>query len=213
MNYTRTSPLLSLGVLLGLSFTLIDLTNHYILTPQFYENSGEVLSGIPANNALLYASYQKWIYFYETLYTILKTSIVALLLYTVLYLVNKPVLFARIFLVVVYSEFVFLIAALTKVLWFYYRYPHGTLSEWHRVYVLSALSLCATAPAAWYYPLQTLNVFELAYCLLLAHGIARITDLNFRYSFRLVLTSYLPALLMWVAMVTYCTILFFPQHA
>lgn len=212
MNYTKKSGLISLGILVGLSFALIYITNHEILTPEFYANSGQTFAGISGQDKSVYASYQKWIYIDDALYIFLKSNFVALLLYTALYLASLPVQFLPVLGIVIRAEFVFLLAAAGKVLWFHLAFPHGTLADWHRLYLLSVLSLFPEAPADWTYALQTLNVFELVYCLLLAAGIKSLTAIGFLPSLKLVLASYLPALLIWVISVTFCTLLFFPNH-
>lgn len=212
MNFTKKSGLISLGFLTGLSFALIYITNRDILTPQFYENSGQAFAGIPGQDKSVYASYQKWIYFYEALYIFIKSNFVSLMLYTALYLAGQQPGFLPVFQVVVLAEFVFLFAAVAKIICFPLCYPQGTLAEWHHFFPGSALSLLPAAPADWSYALQTLNLFELLYCLLLAAGLRQVTALSFVRALLLVFASYLPGLLIWVASVTFCTLLFFPNH-
>jgi hypothetical protein len=84
------------------------------------------------------------------------------------------------------------------------------LLDWHRFYVLSAITVFGSAPADWFYALQTLNMFEIGYWFLLAYGISRITEMNFDRSLRIVVFSYVPALFLWLAVVTFCCLMLFP---
>jgi hypothetical protein len=212
MKFNKNKAAINLCVVLVLSFLLIMLTNRFILTPEFYENNGEQLSTLSSDGILPYKNILKWIYLFEAIYLTLKLYIVALILYTALYLRDVDVPFWKIFNVTAVCEYVFLIAAFCKILWFSNFYPEGTLLQWHQVYILSALSFFSSVPADWFYPLQTLNLFEVAYWFLLALGIKRICSLTYDHSLNIVMTSYFPALMIWVACVVFCTIMFFPQQ-
>lgn len=201
-----------LGVLLGLSFILIYITNKYILSVGFYNNSGDILSGTPGQDSVVYAALQKWIYLSQAVYEVVKILIVSLILYTALYLNDQPVAFGRLLNVVIYCEYIFLIPAAIKIPWFLYYYPNGSITDWHHTYILSALTLTGDVPADWYYPLQTLNLFEVAYWFLLAYGISKITRLDFDHSLRTVIVGYIPALIIWVATVSFFTLIVFPTN-
>lgn len=201
---------LNLLVLLLLTFVLINITNRYILTPGFYSNGGDPLSGIPGQELSIYENLQRWIYISSGTYLIVKLAAITLVLYTALYLADQPVSYKDIFNVVVLAEFIFLVPAVIKITSFYYVFPHGTLEDWRQYYILSALSLFKDAPADWNYALQTINVFEIGYWFLLAFGIYRLSDLNYDKSLQIVVTAYLPALFIWVASVTFCTLMLFP---
>ena|GEM_PF-1052260 len=212
MKSLLKSNIIGLGALLGLSFALISITNHYILTINFYNNSGDLFSGIPDQESAVYESLQKWVYIGTASYLIVKLFLIALVLYTALYLSDQAVSFGKIFNITVLAEFVFIIPAVLKIIWFHHGYPNGTILDWHRMYVLSALSLFESAPADWYYPLQTLNVFEIIYWFLLAFGIYKVTKMDYDTSLRLVLFSYVPSLFIWIATVAFCTIMMFPNN-
>lgn len=212
MKSLLKSNIIGLGALLGLSFALISITNHYILTINFYNNSGDLFSGIPDQENAVYESLQKWVYIATAGYLIVKLFLIAMVLYTALYLSDHEVPFSQVLNITILSEFIFIIPAVLKIIWFHQDYPNGTILDWHRMYVLSALSLFESAPADWYYPLQTLNAFEVAYWFLLAFGIYKITKMDYDSSLRLVLFSYVPALFIWIATVAFCTIMMFPNN-
>lgn len=200
-----------LAVLLATSLFLIYLTNRFVLTASFYQTSDAL--GLPGEGNRVYADLQQWIYFSAAGYLLVKLSLTTLVLYTALYLAEQPVRFAELFQVAIMAEYIFVAAAATKLWWFHYRYPTGTLRDWHQTYILSALSLTGPVPADWSYTVQTLNLFEVGYWFLLAYGVFKLSGLSFDRSIRLVLRAYLPALLIWVALVTFCTLLLFPSNA
>jgi len=212
MKMLFKSNLFGLGILFGLSFLLIAVTNKYILSAAFYNNSSAILSGIPGQDTTVYEMLQKWIYLTDFIYTLFKITLVALILYTALYLNDHTVKFGQILNVVIYCEFVFLIPAAIKIPWFIYKYPHGNLTDWHHTYILSALSLFDAISPDWSYPLQTLNVFEVVYWFLLAYGISRAACLDFDRSLLMVVVSYLPGLVIWVSVIAFCTIIMFPNY-
>jgi hypothetical protein len=219
-NFTQNSPdmkylyqhgKLSMALLLAFTFLLIYLTDHYVLTVGFYQSNGDALSGIPEQDSNVYDALQKWVYFSSAAYLLLKLGLITLIIHTALYLQNEDVQFISIFKIVTLAEFIFLIPAALKLLSFNYTFEHATLLDWHRYYVLSALSLFNDVPADWYYALQSLNLFEVAYWFLLALGISRITNLSFDNALKTIVLSYVPALLIWVVSVTFCTLLMFPS--
>jgi ABC-type transport system involved in cytochrome bd biosynthesis fused ATPase/permease subunit len=56
------------------------------------------------------------------------------------------------------------------------------------------------------YPFQLLNVFEIIYWIALAYGISKLINNNFDKAFKIVLSSYIPALIVWVVFVMFLTI-------
>ncbi|WPU99085.1 hypothetical protein SNE26_24025 [Mucilaginibacter sp. cycad4] len=213
MISTKTSIAISLSVYLGLSLLLISITNHYILTINFFENSNEFLSGIPGQEQEIYNNLQKYLYLSSCIYSTFKIGLIALVIYTGLYLSNQQTSFSKTFLITLRSELIFLIPAAIKIIWFKYYYPSGTLADWHRVYIFSALSFFDAIPADWYYPLQTLNAFEIIYWFILARGVQRVTQLNYDKSLRIVVCSYVPALFVWIVFVSFCTVVLSPGNA
>ncbi|QEM03725.1 hypothetical protein DIU31_009445 [Mucilaginibacter rubeus] len=212
MHCKGKTILIAFLTLLGTSFALIGLTNRLVLTPEFYKNSGDLL-GYDDNAIATYVNAQNWIYLFEGLYLTIKLTLIALVIYTTFYVAKYQIRFRSIFGVVVYAEFVFLFAAFGKLLWFHYFEPAGTLSDWHKTYLLSTLSLFPNVPVAWYYPLQSLNAFEIAYWFALAFGLTKITTLNFDNSLLIVLKGYVPALVVWIACVVFTTMVVFPAQA
>jgi hypothetical protein len=200
MKFSNKTAGISLVLLIALTL---------LLTLDFYDNSGDPVAGIPNKERQVLENLQQWIYFFSATYLVIKVGFIALILYTALYLEDHQVRFRGILQVVIYAEAIFFIPAITKIIFFHVYYPHGTLSDWHKFYILSALTIFDTAPADWYYALQTLNIFEVLYWLALALGIAKLCKLTFDQSLQVVLYSYVPALLIWIAAVTFFTLMMF----
>lgn len=211
MKFSNKTAGISLIVLIALTLLLIYITDRCILTLDFYDNSGDPVAGIPAQEKQAYENLQQWIYLFSACYLIVKITLIALILYTALYLAGHRARFRGVFQVVVYAEAIFLIPAVAKIIFFHRYYPHGTLSDWHKFYIGSAVTLFDSAPADWFYALQSLNIFELSYWFALALGLSRLTDLSFDRSLRLVLCSYVPGLLVWIAAVTFFILMMFPS--
>lgn len=140
---------------------------------------------------------------------LIKCSLVALCLSIGLFLFINDFLFKKMFTVAVFAEFVFIVPAIIKLLWFLFVQTDYTLRDLQLFYPLSAISLFDnTALEPWLmYPLQVLNVFEIVYWVILAWGISReFPDFNLSRSMNLVATSYGSGLLIWIAVVMFASL-------
>ena len=110
--------------------------------------------------------------------------------------------------VVIISEFVFILALIIKFLFFYLSGKNYSVEEVQLFYPLSFLNVLSVHSVAkiWLYPLQLLNIFEVAYWFILAYGISHLLKSNFDKTLRIILSSYLPALLIWVIFVMFLTV-------
>src|SRR5690606_35099916 len=109
-------------------------------------------------------------------------------------------------------EFVMLLPILIKTIWFTLAGGDYSLEDFQYFYPLSLLSVVdyKQVDALWYYPLQLLNVFELLYWIALGWGLHTIIQKDFDRSLRIVLGSYLPALVLWIVVVMFLTVTFNP---
>ena len=117
--------------------------------------------------------------------------------------------FKNIFSVSVVAEFVFLIPAVIKILWFIFVQPTYTLQDLQLFYPLSALNIFEPKLLEpWLlYPLQVFNVFEVIYWVVLAYLLSKeLPDLDMNRSFGLVMSSYGSGLMIWIALVMFLTI-------
>lgn len=211
MKFLLKNGILTISVLIAATLLLIYCGNRYILTPDFFKRSGDPLSGLPGNGKMVYDNLQRSIYLSSALFIVIKLFTIVVILNIGLYLNDQHPSFWNIMKAAAIAEFVFLVPAAIKILTFREVFPAGTLLEWHKYYVLSALSIVQNAPADWYYLLQTLNLFEVVYWFVLAYGITKISALNYDKSLKIVITYYLPALLTWVIAITFITLIMFPS--
>ena len=200
-----------LVALIAATLFLIYITNEYILTVNFYERNGQPVSGIPDMESLVYQNIKKVIYLYTVIYITGKVLAVSCLLATGLYFFDFRVSFRELLRFVIACEFIFLVPAAGKVWWFWQDRNTVDLITWQNFYFLSGTSFVPEVKPAFLMPLQTLNVFEVAYWFLLATGIEKITSVPFGRALQIVCLSYIPALFIWVIFVVYFTVVNFPQ--
>lgn len=161
---------------------------------------------------------EKWNWLSYTIIPILlliKSSLISSVLYigTFFYSKNK-VTFKQLFNTVVKAEFIFLSVGVIKIVWFYFFQTSYTLEDLQYFFPLSALNIIGYKGLdAWFiYPLQVLNLFELAYWLLLSYFIGKLAFTEkdkgkpMDLGFKIVASSYGSALLLWVVVVMFFTL-------
>lgn len=146
---------------------------------------------------------------------LLKVIVIASVLYVGTFFYSKAkVTFKQLFNAVVKAEFVFLGVGVLKIVWFYFFETNYTLEDLQYFYPLSALNILGyQGLEAWFiYPLQVLNLFELAYWLLLSYFIGKLAFTEkdkgkpMDLGFKIVASSYGSALLLWVVVVMFFTL-------
>lgn len=140
---------------------------------------------------------------------LIKTSLIASILYIGTYFFSKvAVTFKQLWAIVVSAEFVFLLVPIFKIIWFYFFQTNYKLVDIQYFYPLSALNIVGYKDLeSWFiYPFQTLNLFELAYWLILAYYIGKGTKTNMDKGLKIVAYSYGPALLLWVVTIMFFTL-------
>lgn len=200
-----------IAILIFISLLFIVLADKFILTPAFYDQNGQPMSGIPEMELTVYRQVSGVVFWYAALYLIVKLLVVSGVLFTGLYAFGNRAPFLGVLMIVTLAEFLFLVPAAVKVWWFARLGPGFTLDEWQQFYFLSAASLSDRVRPVYLYPLQTFNVFELGYWFLLAAGLRSLTGLDFDRSLRVVVFSYVPALFLWIAVVVFFAMIYFPE--
>lgn len=151
----------------------------------------------------------KWVvYVFIPVYVLIKTIIIASILYIGIFFSNKEVEFKKVWNVVLNAEFIFLLVPVLKVIWFYFFQNIYTLDDFQYFHPLSALNITGyKGVESWLiYPLQVFNLFELVFIIYLAYQIGHITKTNPDNGLKIVSYSYLPALLLWVTVVMFFTL-------
>ena len=167
-----------------------------------YELSMEIFSAMRSYSWISYAILP--------ILLLLKFSTLSVLIYIGAFFsdLHKDITLGKIFKVVVVSELVFVVASVIKMLWFILFAGNYTLDDMNFFYPLSLINLFSRSEVAsyWVYPLQTINIFQVFYVLLLAFGLSRISSVKKISVDRIVLSTYVPAMAVWIAMILFLTI-------
>lgn len=115
---------------------------------------------------------------------------------------------------IILGEYIFLFSILVEIIYFKYLFTNASLNDIQYFYPLSALNIIGhKGLEAWFiYPLQVLNLFELAYWLLLSYFVGKLAFTEkdkgkpIDLGFKIVASSYGSALLLWVVVVMFFTL-------
>jgi len=211
--------MLLLAVLSGFLF----LSSYLLISENLYFTTfAEQLTYEQIENIITQGKKWEWVsYAILPILTLVKLTLVASCLSIGLYFSFNRFSFKLAFGVALISEFIFLIPLLLKIVWFSLLQTDYSLQDLQTFYPLSSLNFFDynTVQPWLIYPLQLLNVFELAYWLLLAEGLSKLnlstkdelhSEMSFSQSFGIVAASYGTGLLLWVAVVMFITVSFTP---
>ena len=167
-----------------------------------YERSMELFDTMKSYSWVTYAM--------TPILLLLKFSVLSVLLYVGVFFsdLTREITLGKIFKVVVMCEIVFVVASVIKLLWFIFFAGNYTLEDLSYFYPLSLINLFSRSEVAsyWVYPLQILNVFQVVYALLLAIGLSTTGLVRKSTADRVVLLTYFPAIVVWVATIMFLTI-------
>jgi hypothetical protein len=198
--------ILLLSVILICSFTF----NFLILSNDLYYNSFiDQMSVNQIENLLIFQKkYQYLGYFLLIILNLIKILILGLLLYSSFIFLNVKVHFNDILKVVIISDSIFIFSLIIKIIWFCFFRINYNIEDVQLFYPLSLLNLfeISTINKIWIYPFQLLNIFEIIYWVLLGYGISKLINNNFDKAFKIVLSSYIPALVIWIVFVMFLTV-------
>lgn len=158
-------------------------------------------------------SQQKWEwvgYFVIPLVVLIRTSLVAICLSIGMFFYNMehPFKFKQFFRIALLGEFVLVLVGFFKLGFFYFIKTDFTLQDLQQYYPLSYINfLDLTKIEPWLvYPLQTINLFEIAYFFVLAYGLWKLTKKEFKQSLEIVAVSYGSGLVIWLGLVMFFTL-------
>ncbi len=141
---------------------------------------------------------------------LLKVLAVSMIIYTGVLLLNRnrQLTLGTVIRVVTGSEVIFVIAGVMKALWFCFFAENYTLYDLNFFYPFSLANMFKPdeVSALWIFPLQTVNLFNILYLLLLAYGIRVPGNMERTLSDRIVAGTYLPALVLWVAFIMFLSV-------
>lgn len=140
----------------------------------------------------------------------IKISLITLCVYTGILLANiKSLGFSGIFSAVVLADILFLIPGVVKIFWFSFQ-PDYTLEDLQYFMPGSLLNLFNPKEIEpWLvYPLQSINVWEVAFWFALAYELKAYFQDDFAKSFGTVMASYGSGLVIWIVFVVFLTLNF-----
>jgi hypothetical protein len=152
-----------------------------------------------------------WIsYAFTPIMLLLKFSLISLVLYIGIVFCNlyEKVSLSSVFKVVIAGEVVFVFAGFVKFLWFYLFAGNYDLNDLGFFYPLSLINIFKISEVSkiWIYPLQTVNVFHLVYIFFISFGLHKVCTIERPESDKIVLVSYVPALVVWMVLIMFLTI-------
>ncbi len=139
---------------------------------------------------------------------IIKFTLIAGILSIGLFFILNRFEFKKAFYLAIIAEYIFLIPALLKLLWFLVIQTDYQEVDLQSFYPLSSLNFFDYQSLdKWLlYPLKLLNLFEVTYWFVLAYGIAKIIKQDLASGMKVVLASYGAGLVLWVALVMFLTV-------
>ena len=144
-----------------------------------------------------------------SLLILLRSSIVATCISIGYYLYHIDddinIKFNHFFKIALQAEIVLLLVGVSKLFWFMFIDTSYTLQDLQQFYPLSITNLLDVQNIdAWLlYPLQTINLFEVAYWFALAYGLFEIIKGKFWKSFEITMVSYGTGLVIWVVCIMF----------
>lgn len=138
-----------------------------------------------------------------------KTQLIAVVLRIGSFIVDEDISHNKLWSIALKAEFIFLSVSVIKLLWFYFFKSDYVLEDIQSYYPLSLLNMVdVTSVDPWYiYPLQTLNLFEVAYWITLVYLINKTISIKKPFTgLKIVALSYGPALLIWIVGVMFFTL-------
>jgi hypothetical protein len=152
-----------------------------------------------------------WIgYAFTPVMLLIKFSLVSLVLYTGIVICNiqDKVSLGSVFKIVIASEIIFVCASLLKFLWFCFFAGNYDLNDLGFFYPLSLINFFKTSEVnkLWIFPLQTVNIFQVIYIISISYGLNKVCKVENPDSDKIVLLSYLPSLVIWMALIMFLTI-------
>ena len=122
--------------------------------------------------------------------------------------VQSKISLVSVFKIVIASEIIFVSAGVIKFLWFYLFAGNYDLNDLSFFYPLSIINFFNRNEVAkiWIYPMQSINVFHFIYIMLISIGLNKIYLVEKSDSDKIVLLSYIPALVLWLVLIAFLTI-------
>lgn len=200
----------TLSLVLIVSQFIFVLVNRYLLDldNMLLDNLSVQMTDDDIDNFLL--SYERWGwlgFLVLPIITIVKVLLISLSLDIGAFIWDKKIKFKNILKIVLTAEFIFLIPIFFKSIWFLFfqkNFTLNTLEDYSPLSLFSLVSDLNINPLI-KYPLQLVNLFEIAYIVLLAIGIGRVFK-STKTGFKVTLSGYVTSLVIWVLLIIFISI-------
>lgn len=212
MDFTKNKNAILFLLIVIFMLLLAVLSNQFLVSDTlFYNSFAEQLTADKIDALIDQTQQWAWLgYVFIPIIYLLKFSVIALILLTGFFIINKKVSFSLLFKAVMLAEIPFLLVPLIKLLWFMFIQTDYTFQDLQYFFPLSALQLfeVANLPTWQIYPLQLLNLFELVYWISLAYWLKRLLLISLTSGMEMVIASYGTSLLLWVVFITFLSLSF-----
>src|SRR4030042_968871 len=190
-------------------FIVIWLSKNVLINETvFYNSFRQQLTYERSMKLFNYMDEFSWInYIVTPILLLVKFTLISIVLYIGVFFLNLhfKISFGVIFRIVIACEIIFVFAGVVKFLWFYLFAGNYKLDDMSFFYPLSLINLfnISEVDRLWVYPLQSANIFQAAYVLLLSYGLNKAGKIEKSVSEKVVIYSYLPALFFWVVLIMF----------
>lgn len=204
---------LSLFFFIVILFVIQSISNQYLLKLDklIYNFYSEILAQEQVKKII--ESQQKWEwvgYVIIPLIILIRSSLVTVCLSIGMFFYNMEHTFKikQFFKIALIGEFMLLLVGFFKLGYFYFIKTDYTLQDLQQYYPLSYINfLDINKIEPWLiYPLQTINLFEIAYFFVLTYGLWKLLKNNFMKSLEIVAVSYGSGLVIWLGLVMFFTL-------
>lgn len=186
------------------------ISNQYIFGEEVYVRSFSDKLSAQSIEAFLGVREKYWLWGYVTFPIVIaiKVSFSAICISIGAVLSNISFKFKAIFRMVLLAEIVFIVAQLLYLVNVSFHLDTLTLETAANYYPLTMLSYFGTENVVQWlqYPLQTLNLFEVAYISVIAWLLSKQWKQDFMESLAIVVPSYGTGLILWLVLVTFLTL-------
>lgn len=199
-----------LFLIYGFLYALVAwLTNCFVLNETFFYNyMGSTVSADGIKEYLAMRAHYMWFsYAALPVYIVIKIFVTAACIQAGALYFRLPLSWNQTVRVTLVAELALIIGNVLKFFWLLYAPPANDKMYFY-FFPLSLTQLFRPqdVPGWWWYPLQTINLFEIAYWLLLAAGLKTFLGGPFKKMLSLVISSYGLALLIWLAFMVFVSL-------
>lgn len=194
------------------SIIIVFITNNYLKTSElFYNTYVDSFSSQQIKEIIRIK--QKWFwtgYFVIPISILIRASLASICLNIGLFFYEKniSVKFKKLLRITLFGEIVFALVSCIKFVYFYFFNIDFTIKDienFHPISYTNLLDINKIDP--WLiYPLQTINLFEIAYFFVLVYGLHKLLKNKYMKSFEIVAVSYGTGLVIWLGLVSFLTL-------